>query len=42
MTHPKEYNKHRDTFFFFKVKPEDLRSEKKRKIIYNFSALSRL
>lgn len=42
MTHPKEYNKHKDTFFFFKVMPEYLRSEKKRKIIYTFNDLSRL
>lgn len=39
MTLPKEYNKHSNIFFFFKVMPEDLRNGGKRKIIYNLNAL---
>lgn len=41
MTLPREYNKHRDTFFF-KVRPEDLRNGEKRKTIHNLNTLSRL
>lgn len=41
MTLPREYNKHRDTFFF-KIMPEDLRNGEKRKTIHNLNTLSRL